>query len=104
MSLAFSQRRKKGFRNFTELDHRRVLVSDSSQIKVYGYSHELALSNNESHEHKMDPMLIISHDINKSKQSFVFEESIDHSNDEEILFTHFMSDYDPSLILILTFN
>jgi hypothetical protein len=27
--LAFSQRRRKGFRNFFELDHRRVIVADS---------------------------------------------------------------------------
>lgn len=33
-----------------------------------------------------------------------FDESFDHSKDEEILFTHFMSDYDPSLILLLTYN
>ncbi len=68
-NLAFSQRRKKGFRNFTELDHRRVLVSDTSQIKVYGYTHELALSQQDSINHdRMEPILIISHDINRAKE------------------------------------
>ena len=38
--LDFSQRRSKGFRSTYEFDKKRVLVADSKQIQVFGYSVE----------------------------------------------------------------
>lgn len=38
--LSFSQRRHKGFRNQSELDHKRVLVADKFTINVFGYKNQ----------------------------------------------------------------
>ena len=60
--------------------------------------------------------MIISYDINRTKASIKEEtkdsmisfddmgESKPLKETEEIVFTHFLSDYDPSLILLLTYN
>lgn len=42
--LAFSQRRMKGFRNFTELDHRRFLVTDHDTVRIFGYTREFKVT------------------------------------------------------------
>lgn len=124
--LAFSQRRKKGFRNYTELDHRRVLVADGHSINIYGYSHEFqikteaALDNQECH-----PYLITSYAVGKFSRgaaymveepcnSSLMEEHIEIESDkpklitlveqqEVITFANFLSDYDPSFVLLMTY-
>ena len=98
VSLSFSQRKRKGFRNLKELDHRRVLVCDACTVKVYGYSHDITFT--ESHkfeEFKEDPdvspFLVIEHDVAAQSEDA-----------EQILFCGFFSDSDPSLLLLLTFS
>ena len=49
-------------------------------------------------------MRIISYDIN-SKSDLQFEEHKEVLEEhEEIIFVHFLSDYDPSLMLLVTYN
>jgi hypothetical protein len=40
--MSFSQRRKKGFRNAFEFDHKRVLVADEKQLQVFGFSEQIS--------------------------------------------------------------
>jgi hypothetical protein len=114
--LGFSQRRKKGFRNFIELDHRRVLAADLYTINVFGYSHDFKCETAEDQLVKSDdcdPTLIISYDINSKSASgldsskdstLVLDLSEKDDSEETILFTQFLSDYDPSFILLASYS
>lgn len=83
-----------------------MLVADNTQIKIFGYSHEFKF-NTEDQSKTNDghnPILVISYDIN-SKSDLQFEEHKEVLEEhEEIIFVHFLSDYDPSLMILVTYN
>ncbi|CDW85419.1 UNKNOWN [Stylonychia lemnae] len=77
--LGFSQRRKIGFRNKYEFDKKRILVADSQRVKVIGFDQQSQM-----------PYDIAEYEIYKI--------------DEQIQYATFFDDFNPKLILIVTYN
>ena len=93
------------------MDHRRFLVCSHDTINVFGYTREFKVSASVDHTQQSQPVLqdqevpvmIIEHNINNAHSDQDEERNNPTEDYEEIVFANFLSDFDPSLILVMSY-
>lgn len=106
--LSFAQSRTQGFRKNFEFFNKRVLVADKSSIHIFGYkcdtqSKPFPVAQFNILQIPRSPELDGAVSGSRTGGNLASPKGLGSTDREEILFSAFLSDYDSSLVFLVTY-